>query len=207
MRFLKILLKCSFLIVSSFRLLPHLIIFNLCGNKNIIKDDIIRWLELINIKTFGVETGFLYLMTYFRDYRNLFYNRIGLIQYIIKFLCKPMDTLYLSTKDIRAGFMIWHGFSTIIYAKSIGKNCSIRQQITIGNLGNRDIGKLDNLPTIGDNVEVGAGAIIIGNIKIGNNVIIGAGSVVTKDVPENCSVAGVPAYIIRKNGIKTKEML
>jgi serine O-acetyltransferase len=114
-----------------------------------------------------------------------------------------MDTLYLSTKDIGSGFMIWHGVSTIIQAKKIGKNCTIRQHITVGNLGNIGGG----IPVIGDNVEIGSGAIIIGNITIGNNTIIGAGSVVTKDVPENCTVVGVPAYIIRKDGIKTKELL
>ncbi|MDR2798933.1 MAG: serine O-acetyltransferase, partial [Treponema sp.] len=45
---------------------------------------------------------------------------------------------------------------------------------------------------IGDNVEIGAGAIIIGNIKIGNNVMIGANAVVTKDVPDDCTVVGIP---------------
>ena len=208
MQNLKKIMKCSFLLISSVRLLPHWFIFNISRNKNIIKQDISRWLELIQLNKIGIQIGFLYLMTYFRDYRNLFYNRIGLIQYLIKFLCRPMDTLYLSTKNIGPGFMIWHGFSTIILAKSIGKNCSIRQQITIGNLGNRDIGKFEEaLPTIGDDVEIGAGAIIIGNITIGNNVIIGAGTVVTKNVPENCTVIGVPAYIIRKNGIKTEDKL
>jgi serine O-acetyltransferase len=147
--------------------------------------------------------GFIYLMTFFQDYRNLFYHRIGIIQYFIKWLCKPMDTLFLSTKQIGEGLMIWHGFSTIIYAESIGKNCTIRQQITVGNEGNRGGG----LPIIGDNVEIGAGAMILGKIHIGNNVIIGANSVVTKNVPENCNVIGIPAYIIKRNGIKTKETL
>jgi serine O-acetyltransferase len=114
-----------------------------------------------------------------------------------------MNTLYLSTKNIGPGFMIWHGFSTIIYADSIGKNCTIRQQITVGNEGNRGGG----IPIIGDNVEIGAGAIIIGNIKIGNNVMIGANAVVTKNVPDNCTVIGIPAYIIKRNGIKVKESL
>lgn len=52
-------------------------------------------------------------------------------------------------------------------------------------------------PTIGDNVVVYAGAKIIGGVHIGNNVIIGANAVVTKDVPDNCVVAGVPARIIK----------
>ena len=51
---------------------------------------------------------------------------------------------------------------------------------------------------IGDNCYIGAGAIIMNPIKIGNNVTIGAGSVVTKDIPDNCIVAGNPAKIIRR---------
>jgi serine O-acetyltransferase len=204
----KNLMKILFLLVSSLRLLPHWIIFNVSKNTKIMKEDTKRWLVLYQLNKIGIQIGFLFLMTYYPDYRNLFYYRIGLIQYVIKFLCKPMDTLYLSTKDIGPGLVLWHGFSTIIYAKSIGKNCTIRQQITVGNLGNKDVGKSgEELPIIGDNVEIGAGAIIIGNITIGNNSIIGAGAVVTKNVPENCSVIGVPAYINRKNGIKTKEAL
>ena len=53
------------------------------------------------------------------------------------------------------------------------------------------------IPTIGDNVSIGANVNIIGNITIGNNVEIGAGSVVVNDIPDNCVVVGNPARIIR----------
>ena len=56
-------------------------------------------------------------------------------------------------------------------------------------------GRNDLVPTIGDNVSIGANATIIGDITICNNVIIGAGSVVVKDVPDNCIVSGNPAKI------------
>ena len=52
---------------------------------------------------------------------------------------------------------------------------------------------------VGDNCYFGTGCIILGPVKIGNNVIVGAGAVVTKDVPDNCTVAGVPAKIIKKS--------
>jgi serine O-acetyltransferase len=55
------------------------------------------------------------------------------------------------------------------------------------------------VPIIGDNVEICAGARILGLVRIGNNVIIGANAVVVKDVPDNCVVAGVPARIIKNN--------
>ncbi|MNG29745.1 Serine acetyltransferase [compost metagenome] len=74
----------------------------------------------------------------------------------------------------------------------IGENCVIRQGVTIGN---RKSG--DDVPTIGDNVDIGAGAVIIGKIKIGDNVKIGANAVVLKDVPDNCTAVGNPARHIK----------
>lgn len=70
----------------------------------------------------------------------------------------------------------------------------MRQCTTIGN---KKDGRNDLAPVIGDNVNVGANVVIIGNITIGNNVIIGAGSVVVHDVPDNSVVAGNPARVIK----------
>lgn len=78
----------------------------------------------------------------------------------------------------------------------LGKNCTIMQQVTIGN----NIGKgKDNLSIIGDNVTLCAGAKVIGPCKIGNNVIVGANAVVVKDVPDNTVVGGIPAKLINHN--------
>ena len=79
----------------------------------------------------------------------------------------------------------------------IGANCHINQNVTIG--GKSD---LERLPVIGDNVILGAGSIILGDISIGNNAIVGAGAVVVKDVPDNAIVAGVPAVEIKSGGKK-----
>ncbi|WP_279187282.1 serine O-acetyltransferase [Bacteroides acidifaciens] len=62
-------------------------------------------------------------------------------------------------------------------------------------------------PVLGDNVTVTCGAKILGGVKVEDNVVIGANAVVVKDVPANTIVAGVPAYIIRKNGEKVYEKL
>lgn len=72
----------------------------------------------------------------------------------------------------------------------IGSNCSIYQDVTIG----QNKGKY---PQIGNRVIIYPGAKIIGNIRIGDNAIIGANAVVTKDVPENAIVGGIPAKIIK----------
>lgn len=144
-------------------------------------------------KKYDIQFGFLYFMTFYHEYRNLFYYRIGLIHHLIKYLCLPMNTLSMGLEfggNIGSGFMIFHGVSTIIFARAIGKNCSVWQQVTIGR-GGADGGT----PTIGDNVLIFSGAKVLGNIKIGNNVKIGANAVVIKDIPENCTVVGVPAIL------------
>ncbi|MBA3942960.1 MAG: hypothetical protein H0X37_00190 [Herpetosiphonaceae bacterium] len=111
-----------------------------------------------------------------------------------------MESLYIPTSTIGPGLFIQHGFSTIIAAKSIGENCWINQQVTIGY-------SRDECPTIGNNVVITAGAKVLGNISIGDNTVIGANAVVVKNVPPNCTVVGVPAYIIKRDGKKTKEEL
>jgi serine O-acetyltransferase len=88
-----------------------------------------------------------------------------------------------------------HGLNGIIVSHNaiIGKNVTIFHQVTIGE------GK-NGAPIIGDNVLIGAGAKIIGNIKIGNNVRIGAGCVVSCDIPDNCTIVLEKPRIIMKKG-------
>lgn len=82
----------------------------------------------------------------------------------------------------------------VIHSKSIiGENCTICQQVTIGGGNSRFPG----VPVIGNNVYIAKGSIVMGGITIGNNVTIGANAVVTKPVPDNAIVAGVPAKILR----------
>lgn len=86
------------------------------------------------------------------------------------------------------------GMGVVVHSKAvIGDNCSIGQQVTIGWGNNRYPG----LPIIGNNVRISKGAIVFGGITIGNNVTVGANAVVTKPVPDNAIVAGVPAKILR----------
>lgn len=91
-----------------------------------------------------------------------------------------------------------HGIKGIYLAPDvvIGENVIIYQQVTIGQKNPDDTGA----PHIGNNVLIGAGAKILGNIHIGNNVRIGANCVVTKNVPDECIVIGNPMVIIKCKG-------
>ena len=82
------------------------------------------------------------------------------------------------------------------YDVVIGEKVTIHQQVTI------EQPKGGKTTVIGDNVFIGKGAVILGGCRIGNNVKIGANAVVTSDLPDNCTAVGVPAKVVRLNGMR-----
>ncbi|MEK6684574.1 MAG: serine acetyltransferase [Nitrospirota bacterium] len=91
--------------------------------------------------------------------------------------------------------LVIHNFSCIfVLTERMGENCTVNQGVTIGNIRGKK-----HPPIVGDNVYFGAGCKVLGEIKIGNHVVIAANSLVVTDVPDNCTVAGVPARIISRD--------
>ena len=165
--------------------------------KDLIKADIDRWNEIDQIK-FNMFESLNWYLTYKKEFRNLLQHRlkspsrslVSMMHFVIaRILWKPLETLYIYTEEIGGGLYIQHGFSTIITAKKIGKNCRIYQQVTIGY-------KEQFNPVLEDNVSVTCGAKVLGGITMHTGSLAAAGSVVVKDVPENAIVGGVPAKII-----------
>lgn len=141
--------------------------------------------------------------------KALVYHRIAHFFYKIhlKFLGKAISywARFLTGIEIHPAakigknLFIDHGHGVVIGETSVvGDNCTIYQNATLGGTG-KEHNKRH--PTLGDNVVVGAGAKVLGNITIGNNVKIGANTVVLKSVPDNCTVVGVGRVISRKNSV------
>lgn len=97
--------------------------------------------------------------------------------------------------QIGKGFFIDHGSGVVIGETTIiGDNVTLYQGVTLGGTG-KEKGKRH--PTIGNNVMIGSGAKVLGNIKIGDNCKVAAGAVILHDVPPNCTVVGVPGRVVK----------
>ena len=106
---------------------------------------------------------------------------------------------------IGKSFFIDHATGVVIGETAvIGDHVIIYQGVTLGGVSSS---KGKRHPTIGNNVVIGTGAIVLGNITIGNNVRIGAGSVVLKDIPDDSTVVGIPGEIVKHKGVSIKNEL
>ncbi|MFZ3382338.1 MAG: serine O-acetyltransferase [Candidatus Methanoperedens sp.] len=128
---------------------------------------------------------------------------INQILFIFYFFIKRLSEILTGIEighsaNIGKGLYVAHLGDCVIGNKAeIGDYCSIRNGCTIGGAGRKEN---YGHPIIGNCVYIGAGAKVIGKIKVGNNVMIGANAVVVKDVPDNAVVGGVPAKLISFEG-------
>ena len=105
---------------------------------------------------------------------------------------------------IGKNFFIDHGSGVVIgETTEIGDNCTVYQGVTLGGTG-KEVGKRH--PTLGNNVMVGAGARVLGPFKVGDNSKIAANAVVLSEVPSDCTAVGVPARIVRRDGVRVGDL-
>ena len=105
--------------------------------------------------------------------------------------------IIVPAEKIGPGLVILHNMGAVIRAKSIGKDVTISQGVTLGAGGDWNDTRQDNIPTIGDRVLIATNAIVIGEITLNNDVVIGAGAVITKDVKKGDVVVGNPQKVIK----------
>lgn len=126
---------------------------------------------------------------------------LGLIPLIIyktmNFVIKTIHHVDISRHaDIGSGLVMMHSYSILIGPINTGCNLTIHHNLTIG----ERVARLDHsLPDIGDNVWIGPQCVITGGIKIGNGATISAGTILSRDVTDNCLVAGNPGRVIMQN--------
>jgi serine O-acetyltransferase len=139
---------------------------------------------------------------------NLFYRsgawfhhrRLGFLAGLCQRLMHHLCHCWISVSaDIGPGFLIAHVGGIVVGDKTrIGANCDIRQNVTFGGNFKKTSPDGRTQPWLENNISIGAGAVILGPVRIGENAIIGANSVVTRDVPENMIAFGVPAQLIKE---------
>ncbi len=185
--------------INIYRFWPHLFIFQLSKNKAVILEDLAAYKKEYFIN-FSNCFSLLKILYNNKSFRTLFYHRIGKFKWFIKFLAPGMQNLSLTKTPIGGGLLLFHAYCTIIDAESIGKNCRIVSNVTIGYKNGKRV-------TIKDNVEILSNAVIVGGITIGNNCIIGPGAVVYKSIPDNCVVVGNPAFILKQDGVVVNKKL
>ncbi len=132
-----------------------------------------------------------------RPFRSIFYERLRgtgaahrILALALSVFYKGQIALFISCDDIGPGLTLRHGFATIITARTIGADCAVGQQVTIG------YDDRGGAPVLGDRVRVGANAVVIGPITVGDDAVVGAGAVVVRDVPQGAVVGGVPARVL-----------
>jgi serine O-acetyltransferase len=182
------------LAVSALRLLPHFILLRVHPSRALLLEDIEVWAERLSLPCpEGIPRHpylFATLMTFVREYRNVFYLRCGLVSWLVSWLCPRLGSLDIVCPSIGAGLFIQHGENTFVTAESIGECCWIGRHVVIGYSNETDF------PTLGNHVRIFAGAKIVGKVKIGDHATIGLNTVITQDVAPYTTMLGVPGRVV-----------
>jgi serine O-acetyltransferase len=182
------------LLLSSLRLAPHILVLLCSPSREVVWADLMKWRDVYHlgpsVSLFQRLVLFLRTMTFYPEFRNVFYLRTGKpLEVLLSLFCRPLASLKIKAGRVGPGLFILHGTSTWVAAVEIGENCWISQHVVVGYTNDLDH------PTIGNNVKIFPGAKIAGKVVLGDNSSVAANSVVIDDVPAGVMVMGVPARV------------
>lgn len=171
--------------------MPLLWLVEGAGMYGVVLQDLRRWYECLDWPEYdGVALRFAVLVWRLPEFRNLVHHRIvGLpapLRLAAQSIWRKEKTLHIHCDSIGPGLFIQHGFATTITARSIGNDCWINQQVTIGHTRKGQ-------PVIGDRVSIHAGAVVVGPIAIGDDATIGPNATVVKSVPSGTTMVAPQA--------------
>ena len=185
-------------------LIPHLCSYCLCKKdvREKIKCDVARWKSYKHHENYGTVVALIWVLLRYPEFRTLFYHRIGKTKSLFCRYLPGRTNLYIMTPSDRigGGLYIGHGWGSVLNASSVGKNCMIGQNVTIGSRNLKE-------PVLQDHVSVWAHAVIIGDVTVGESSDIGAGAVIVKDIPPKSVVVPSQARIVKINGKKVNLLL
>jgi serine O-acetyltransferase len=178
--------------------LPLAALVRRAGAEDTVLYETARWaecLQLPHVARLDGWTRFGWFVARLPEFRSLVHYRIRKLPFPVRFVAKrvwrPEPTLFIFADEIGRGLFIHHGFATIITAASLGEDCWVNQQVTIGHRG---AGK----PVIGDRVRIAAGAIVLGGIDVGDDARVGAGALVVKSVPAGATMVAPAAVTLEE---------
>lgn len=145
----------------------------------------------------GYKYTFHHRLCYYFYQHKIFFPLFVIWWLYMKHLTYLFGIQLAWNRPLPEDFVIAHFGGITFFPERVGRGIYLRQGCTVGSSGASG----SRHPIIGENVIFGANAVVIGPITIGNNVTIAAGAVVTKDVPDNTVVAGVPAKIIKMKSV------
>lgn len=135
------------------------------------------------------------LVVHHPEFRSVVHYRLTPLPRALRWLLRraypPLASLHIGSPHVGAGLFVEHGWSTVLTAASVGEDCWVNQGVTVGHTGRGQ-------PVIGDRVRLGAGAVVVGPVRVGHDAVVGAGAVVRSDVPAGAVV--VPPEAVRLDG-------
>lgn len=149
----------------------------------LLRADALRWAECLQrpeVTALTPRARFGWLLARHPEFRSLVHYRLTPLPFLLRWLLRrvwrPLPTLHLNAATIGPGLFIEHGFATTLTASTVGADCWLNQQVTVGHTGRGQ-------PVIGDRVRIGAGAVVVGPVHVGDDAVIGANATVVRDVP------------------------